>query len=104
MLQIIRRQTMKRHILFAILFCTGAVIVALAQGGATGAISGVVQDVSGAFVPGAQIRIVNQATGSQVRTLASNADGSFSALLLPIGTYEVHVHSGNFAESRISDV
>jgi hypothetical protein len=65
-------------------FCVTATVVAVAQGGATGAISGKVQDASGAVVPSAEIRIVNQATGDLVRTLRSDDRGFFNAPLLPI--------------------
>jgi hypothetical protein len=95
---------MRIQILGAAAFCVGAALMAFAQGGATGAISGTVQDVSGAIVAGAEIRIVNQATGGQVRALVSNDRGSFNALLLPIGTYAVTVQSGQFAETRVPDV
>ena len=46
---------------------------ALAQGGATGAISGTVLDPSGAVVSGAEVRIVNQDTGSLTRTITTDA-------------------------------
>ncbi len=55
----------------------------LAQGGATGAISGTVLDPSGAVVASAEIRIVNQDTGTLTRTTATDANGSFTATLLP---------------------
>src|SRR5579864_1603415 len=42
---------------------------ALAQGGATGAISGTVQDASGAVLSAAQVVITSEATGQVVRTL-----------------------------------
>ena len=95
---------MRNQILLVSVFCVTAVVTAMAQGGATGAISGTIQDVSGALIPGAQIRIVNQATGSQVRTLVSDDRGFFSALLLPIGNYELDVQSGGFAETKVPDV
>jgi Carboxypeptidase regulatory-like domain len=95
---------MRKQTLLVSVFCVAAVVTALAQGGATGAISGTIQDVSGAVLPGAEIRIVNQATGMLVRTLAANDRGFFSALLLPIGTYELDVHSGGFAETKVPDV
>jgi hypothetical protein len=63
---------MRKQTLLVSVFCVAAVVTALAQGGATGAISGTIQDVSGAVLPGAEIRIVNQTTGSLVRTLAAN--------------------------------
>jgi hypothetical protein len=60
---------------------------ALAQGGATGAISGTVLDPSGAVVSGAEVHIVNQDTGSLTRTITTDANGLFTATLLPVGTY-----------------
>ena len=95
---------MRKQTLLVSVFCVAAVVTALAQGGATGAISGTIQDVSGAVLPGAEIRIVNQATGILVRTVSANDRGFFSALLLPIGTYELNVHSGGFAETKVPDV
>ena len=78
--------------------------MAFAQGGATGAISGVIQDPSGAVVPNAEVQVINQQTGVLVRTLTSDANGSFTAQLLPVGRYKIVVKSGGFAESTFSDV
>jgi len=79
-------------------------IAALSQGGATGAITGTVQDPSGAFVPGADVRITNQDTGVIVRTAKTDANGSFTAPLLPAGTYTVTVQGGGFAEGKFPDI
>lgn len=76
----------------------------LAQGGATGALTGVVQDPSGAVVANAQVQIVNQDTGAVARSLKSDADGAFTANLLPAGTYTVSVNAAGFGESRFKDV
>jgi hypothetical protein len=54
-----------------------------AQGGATGAISGTVQDTSGAALAGAKIEVTNEATGELVRTVTADSSGLFSVLLLP---------------------
>jgi len=59
---------------------------ALAQGGPRGALSGTVTDPNGAAVAGAQVEMVNQATGVVGRTVKTNSDGSFAASLLPVGT------------------
>jgi outer membrane receptor protein involved in Fe transport len=59
---------------------------ALAQ--ATGAISGVVSDASGAALPGATVTVVNNATG-QTRTATAGADGFYTIPLLQPGTYKV---------------
>ena len=81
-----------------------SVIQVLAQGGATGAISGVVQDPSGAVVPTAEVRIVNQQTGVLTRALTTDSNGAFTAQLLPAGIYAINVKSGGFAEETFSDV
>ncbi len=92
-----------RFILLSIVLMALAVY-GFAQGGATGAISGTVQDPSGAFVSGADVRITNQETGVTERTVKTDADGTFSAPLMPVGTYGVSVQSSSFAETKVSDV
>ncbi|HVI07900.1 MAG TPA: TonB-dependent receptor [Candidatus Binatia bacterium] len=78
--------------------------MAFAQGGATGAISGTVQDASGAGVPNAEIRVTNQDTKTLERTLVSGPDGSFTAPLLPVGVYSLAVHGSGFAPRDFHDV
>src|SRR5881296_3841842 len=75
-----------------------------AQGGATGAITGTVLDPSGAVVAGAEVRIINQGTGFIARTTKTDANGSFTATLLPVGTYTVNVTSAGFQESKFPDI
>ena len=82
----------------------GLAIASFGQGGATGAISGTVQDPSGAFVAGADVRITNQDTGVLARSTKTDSTGSFTATLLPVGTYTVAVQSGGFAEGTFSDI
>lgn len=74
--------------------------VALAQGGATGAIEGVVQDISGAVIPNAQLSIENEATGEVVRHVTSDSSGLFTATLMPAGTYTVEVTAHGFPATR----
>ena len=73
----------------AVIFILGLSLFseAFAQGGATGAISGTVQDVTGAVVAGAQVQIINQDTGAAARTVRTDANGGFSAPLLPVATF-----------------
>src|SRR5580700_3641886 len=97
-----RENTMSSPIqrLIRISFTALALIAqAIAQGGATGAVTGVVQDSSGAFIANAEVRITNQATKVLERTVKTGADGSFSAPLLPVGTYTVSMQSAGFARS-----
>ena len=79
-------------------------VQALAQGGATGAITGTVQDPTGAVVAGAEVRIINQDTGVLTRTAKTDANGSFTATLLPVGTYTVNVTSSGFQEANFADI
>lgn len=91
-------------------FITGIVgvllvaVSAMAQGGATGAISGTVEDVSGALIAGAQVQIVNQATGEATRTLKTDANGAFSAPFLPVASYTVKVTTPGFAEGDFKNI
>ena len=75
-----------------------------AQGGATGAITGTVQDPSGAVVANADVTITNQETNVLERSVKTGPDGTFTAPLLPVGTYKVGVRAAGFAEGTFSDV
>src|ERR1022692_206749 len=79
-------------------------IQVMAQGGATGAITGTVQDPSGAFIANAEVRITNQDTGVLERSVKTGADGSFTAPLLPVGTYSVTVQSAGFAQGQFANI
>jgi Carboxypeptidase regulatory-like domain/TonB dependent receptor-like, beta-barrel len=86
------------------LVTTALIAQAFAQGGATGAITGTVQDASGAVIANAEVRITNQDTKVLERTVKTGADGSFTAPLLPVGTYTVSVLSPGFAQSDFSNI
>jgi len=90
--------------LFVLILLLGPVEQICAQGGATGAVSGVVEDASGAVIAGAKVEIVATTTGSVVRTDATDSSGLFTAALLPPGTYTVRVNSTNFAQTTLRDV
>jgi len=75
-----------------------------AQGGATGAITGTVQDPSGAVVANADVRITNQDTSVLERSLKTGPEGSFTAPLLPVGTYSVSVEAAGFSEAKFADI
>jgi hypothetical protein len=74
------------------------------QGGATGAISGVVVDTSGGAIASADVQIIDARTESVVRKLPTNTDGIFVATLLPPGNYIVVVNKAGFTEARAADI
>lgn len=74
-------------------------VAAFAQGGANGEITGTVTDPSGAVIPGATVTITNQDTGVTERTITSGSQGTFSAALLPVGTYRVTVTATGFSKT-----
>ena len=82
-------------------FSTG---LALAQGGATGAITGTVQDPSGGLIASAKVQIVSEATGQVARDLTTDSSGSFTATLLPVGSYSVAVSAAGFATTKFTGV
>ncbi|MFI5106463.1 MAG: carboxypeptidase regulatory-like domain-containing protein, partial [Terriglobales bacterium] len=75
-----------------------------AQGGATGAIGGVVQDQSGAVVASAKVSVKSEATGEVLRETTSDSSGLFTARLLPVGTYTVEVNAAGFPTTRFPGV
>ena len=76
---------MKRLISLLVFFAAAA---AHAQQTATSQISGVVQDPSGAAIPGAEVRVTQTDTGF-VRTATTGADGSYTIPNLPVGPYRL---------------
>ena len=71
---------------------------ALAQTGATGAITGVVQDEKGGVIPKAKVTIINVATGAKVREVETGDAGTFAVPLLPPGTYKVEITASGFSK------
>src|SRR5712692_9812558 len=61
----------------------------------TGTISGVVQDPSGAAIPGAMVTVRNVDTGT-ARTLTTDAGGRYTAPDLTLGNYEVTAQQSGF--------
>jgi len=69
----------------------------------TGDIDGTVTDQSGAVLPGCALTLTNQATGA-VRNTTSNAQGNFSFLNLPVGTYTISATKEGFKALSQKDV
>jgi hypothetical protein len=97
--------TGKKLILF--LFLMTAVVIphsADAQGGSTGAISGVVVDSKGAPVSNAQIEISAAGVAAAVRRVVTDAGGNFTIASLPVGAYEITIKATGFSASKYSNV
>jgi Carboxypeptidase regulatory-like domain len=77
---------------------------ASAQSAFTGAISGTIKDQTGALIPNVQIKVANQGTGLTFRTLRSGPSGTFTATLLPPGTYRVVAMARGFATTTVSNI
>src|SRR5579863_2479359 len=75
-----------------------------AQGGATGAITGTVQDASGAVLAAAKVDVISEATGQVERHLATDSSGAFTANLLPVGSYIVEVSASGFATTKFPGI
>ena len=78
--------------------------LALAQGGATGAIGGTVQDASGGVLAGAKVDVTSESTGQVVRQLTTDSSGLFTASLLPVGTYSLEISASGFAKTKFPGV
>jgi hypothetical protein len=77
---------------------------AYGQGGATGAISGVVVDTSGGSVGSADVQVIEARTESVVRKLPTSSEGIFVATLLPPGNYIIVVNKSGFGEAKATDI
>jgi carboxypeptidase family protein len=70
-----------------------AAVIGIAQ--VTGSISGTITDSSGAGIPHAMVTVTDLETG-QVRSLVTDDRGSYRALALPVGRYEVKAGQPGF--------
>jgi Carboxypeptidase regulatory-like domain len=77
---------------------------AYGQGGATGAISGVVVDTSGGSIGSADVQVIDARTESVVRKLPTSSEGIFVATLLPPGNYIIVVNKPGFGEAKATDI
>jgi len=80
-------------------FLTGMIF---AQGGATGAIAGGVQDASGAVIANARVSVKNEATGEVLRQMNTDTSGLFTASLLPVGNLLRGSDGGGISDHHIS--
>ncbi len=81
----------KQFLVFAVLMAT----CALAHAQVAGAISGKVEDPSGAGVDAATVTVTSVETGA-TRTTTTDANGNFRVLSLPVGAQEVKAEKSGF--------
>ena len=89
-------------VLLLVLMLAGA--SAYGQGGATGAITGIVVDTSGGAIAEAEVQIIDTRTELLARKLPTNVDGAFTATLLPPGVYSVVVDKPGFAVAKAGSI
>jgi outer membrane receptor protein involved in Fe transport len=96
---------MMRKNLFALVLALVLAACAFAQaGGGLGSISGVVQDATGASVPGAIVVVSNEAKGIH-RTLETSSAGQFtSPALIPDAGYKVTVSKSGFSNYEATNI
>ena len=91
-----------RHKLGTILIIT--VLTLLSSGAAwsqrtTANIYGTVADTTGAVIPGATVRLINELTGTEIE-VTTNEVGEFSATFIPVGVYTLVVEADGFRTMR----
>jgi len=90
-----------RTILF-LLFLFGGGLVASAQS-TLGSITGTVRDSSGALVPDATVTLHRRETNTD-RSVTSSTDGSYTALNLDPGTYDILTTAASFSKQASTDI
>src|SRR5687768_7347918 len=87
-----------------LVLCLVFAVPTFAQQAGLASIIGVVQDPSGATIPGAKVVVSNEAKGI-MRNLETNAEGIFSApTLVPAAGYTVTVDSQGFTQFKQSGI
>jgi hypothetical protein len=71
--------------------------------GASSSLSGVVIDQSGGVVPGADVKVKNDANGAEFKTITAG-NGTFSIPALDAGTYTATIAMAGFKQAIIKDV
>ena len=96
---------MSKQLCLIVLLLTGLLWTsrAYAQGGTTGAISGIVTDSQGAAIPGVQVIAAHVTTGVTTRTMTNGA-GVYTFPYLQLGQYEVKFNAKGMSEAVVTDV
>ena len=70
----------------------------------SGTIDGTVLDPTGATVPNATVTVTNVDRNQVVRTVTTDATGTYAAPLIPIGNYEIKVEAAGFQTGMRSGI
>src|SRR4030095_9301451 len=90
-------------------FALAALVVLAALTGAaraqqtTGNVRGVVNDPTGAVVPGVKVTILDPKTNS-TQTTQTTGGGEFEFKNLPVGDYQITIEASGFKKVTLSDV
>jgi hypothetical protein len=85
---------MKRAVVLCLLIFIGSYVV-FAQNN-SGSIGGTILDPTDAAVPNAKVTITNADRAQVIRTLTTDATGTYSAVYLPVGNYDIKVEANGF--------
>jgi len=96
---------MRKNLFVVVVFAIALATCAFAQSGAgLGSISGVVQDASGAVIPGATVVVSNESKGVR-RALETTSSGAFTApALIPDAGYKVTVSKSGFSNYEATNI
>ena len=100
------RRCLGKLTLFVMVFATVFLYqpeFACGQGIITGGISGTVVDPTGAIIPGATVKAVNESTGATI-VVTSNGQGEFQVSNVPLGAYSVTLTASGFGAVTMSHV
>jgi Carboxypeptidase regulatory-like domain len=86
----------------AFLRLTVAVMLAAFECRGATAATGVVQDVTGAVVPGAKVTLTLETAGHDSQAVVTNGSGVFSFVAVPPGEYNITVEAVGFRRERVS--
>jgi hypothetical protein len=90
-------------VFLAMAMAVATVVPTFAQGGIFSTLSGTVVDAEGLSIPGANVKIKNNATGQEI-DLVSGSDGGFTAPNINSGNYSVVVELAGFRTTTLSSV
>jgi hypothetical protein len=95
---------MRNRIFFLAVACIFALCLSPAiYGQATGSFSGNVLDKSNSAISGASVTVTSQGTGVS-RSATTDEAGHYAIVLLPVGTYTIHVEFAGFQKAESKDV